>query len=86
MPSWHTPQPEALPEFSTIVLRTSIEEVRPGYGRTVLENEALPLYLPKRRWFASKTENADQRAHRLLRADQPGAGAGVHDRGRGDAR
>ena len=56
MPTWHNPQPEALPEFSTIVLRTSIEEVRPGYGRSVLENEALPNYLPKRRWFASKTE------------------------------
>ena len=56
MPSWYTPQPEALPEFSTIVLRNSIEEVRPGYGRTVLENEALPAYLPKRRWFASKAE------------------------------
>ncbi|WP_158744716.1 maltose alpha-D-glucosyltransferase [Acidisphaera sp. L21] len=56
LPTWHTPQPEALPEFSTIVLRSSIEEVRPGYGRTVLENEALPAYLPKRRWFASKTE------------------------------
>ena len=56
MPSWHTPQPEALPEFATIVLRGSIEEVRPGYGRNVLENEALPIYLPKRRWFASKTE------------------------------
>ncbi len=56
MPDWHTPQPEALPEFSTIVLRSSLEEVRPGYGRSVLENEALPIYLPKRRWFASKTE------------------------------
>ena len=56
MPNWHVPQPEALPEFSTIVLRSSLEEVRPGYGRTVLENEALPVYLPKRRWFASKGE------------------------------
>jgi maltose alpha-D-glucosyltransferase/alpha-amylase len=56
LPTWHTPQPEALPEFATIVLRTSIEEVRPGYGRTILENESLPVYLPKRRWFASKTE------------------------------
>ena len=56
MPTWHSPQPEALPEFSTIVLRSSLEEVRPGYGRTVLEQEALPQYLPKRRWFASKTD------------------------------
>ena len=38
------------------MLRTSIEEVRPGYGRQVLETESLPVYLPKRRWFASKTE------------------------------
>ena len=56
LPSWHTPQPEALPELSTIVLRRSIEEVQPGYGRQVLETESLPVYLPKRRWFASKTE------------------------------
>ena len=56
MPAWHTPQPEGMPEFATIVLRNSVEEVRPGYGRSVLEKEALPAYLPKRRWFASKTE------------------------------
>ena len=55
--AWHTPQPEALPEFCHHrAAQRSIEEVRPGYGRTVLENEALPAYLPKRRWFASKTE------------------------------
>jgi maltose alpha-D-glucosyltransferase/alpha-amylase len=56
LPSWHTPQPEALPELSTIVLRRSIEEVQPGYGRQVLETESLPIYLPKRRWYASKTD------------------------------
>ena len=56
LPSWHTPQPEALPELSTIVLRRSIEEVQPGYGRQVLETESLPVYLPKRRWYASKTD------------------------------
>ena len=56
LPSWHSPQPEALPEFATIVLRHSIVEVRPGYGRAVLENESLPIYLPKRRWFASKAD------------------------------
>ena len=56
MPAWHSPQPEALPEFSTIVLRSSLTEVKPGYGRTVLESESLPQYLPKRRWFASKGE------------------------------
>ncbi len=55
-PAWHMPQPEALPEFATIVLRRSIEEVRPGYARQVLEREALPAYLAKRRWFASRGE------------------------------
>ena len=35
---------------------SDLEEVQPGYGRQVLEREALPQYLPKRRWFASKGE------------------------------
>ncbi len=56
LPPWHVQQSEPMPEFATIVLRSSVEEVRPGWGRSVLESEALPLYLPKRRWFASKTE------------------------------
>ncbi|MBV9734555.1 MAG: putative maltokinase, partial [Acidisphaera sp.] len=59
LPSWHAPAPEALPEYSTIVIRHDIVEALSASGRAILEREALPAYLPKRRWFASKTERLD---------------------------
>jgi maltose alpha-D-glucosyltransferase/alpha-amylase len=45
-----------LPEYATIVVRRDISEVLGPTGRTILEREALPLYLQKRRWFGSKGE------------------------------
>ncbi|MBV9835668.1 MAG: maltose alpha-D-glucosyltransferase, partial [Alphaproteobacteria bacterium] len=52
-PSWHTPAPEPLPDFATIVLRDGLED-------SLLESqalrEALPAYLAKRRWFAAKDQ------------------------------
>ena len=44
------------PEYATIVVRTDIEEVLQPVGRAILEREALPAYLHKRRWFAAKGE------------------------------
>jgi len=59
LPAWHVGPPEALPEFATVVIRTDIAEALQPPGRTILEGEVLPAYLPKRRWFAAK----DQRLH-----------------------
>ncbi len=59
LPQWHSPAPEALPEYATIVIRRDIEEVLLPQGRQILEAEALPVYVPKRRWFASKSEKLD---------------------------
>jgi maltose alpha-D-glucosyltransferase/alpha-amylase len=56
MPTWHTPAPEPLPELSTLVLRHSVMEILDPQRRTVLETEALPAYLPKRRWYAAKQQ------------------------------
>ncbi len=56
LPAWHTPAPEPLPEFSTIVVRNDLGELGAGPARTLLELEVLPEYLPKRRWFSSKSE------------------------------
>jgi maltose alpha-D-glucosyltransferase / alpha-amylase len=56
LPPWHVPAPEPLPEFATIVLRHEIEEVLAPAARSLLERDALPAYLPKRRWFAAKDE------------------------------
>ncbi len=54
-PSWHTPAPEPLPEYETLVLRQGglAEALASPAGKRV-EAEALPLYLTKRRWFAGK--------------------------------
>jgi maltose alpha-D-glucosyltransferase/alpha-amylase len=56
MPAWHVPAPEPLPELATLVLRQGIAELLEPQRRHILENEALPAYLPKRRWYASKHE------------------------------
>jgi maltose alpha-D-glucosyltransferase/alpha-amylase len=59
LPPWHVAPPEALPEFATIVIRTDISELVQAPGRSIIESEALPAYLPKRRWFAAKDERLD---------------------------
>ncbi|GAB0113525.1 maltose alpha-D-glucosyltransferase [Acidisoma sp. C75] len=54
LPAWHTPAPEPLPEFTTLVLRSGIADVTtPAVWRN-LEREILPAYVSMRRWFASK--------------------------------
>ena len=60
LPSWHSPPPEALPEYATIVVRQGIADVLTREARQVIEGEALPAYLPKRRWFASKAERLER--------------------------
>jgi maltose alpha-D-glucosyltransferase/alpha-amylase len=60
LPGWHTPAPEPLPEFSTVVVRSGVlEAVTGAAGRRILESEALPVYIPKRRWFGSKGQAID---------------------------
>lgn len=56
LPAWHVPAPEPLPEFMTLVLRHSMEELLQMPARRELEREILPAYVAKRRWFASKSE------------------------------
>ncbi|HYZ62833.1 MAG TPA: maltose alpha-D-glucosyltransferase [Acetobacteraceae bacterium] len=58
LPAWHSAPPEPLPDYTTLVIRAGagLEDVLRADGRLVLEREALPAYLPKRRWFASKGE------------------------------
>jgi maltose alpha-D-glucosyltransferase/alpha-amylase len=54
-PSLHTPAPEAMPEYQTVVWRKNFAEGLLAM-RTVLEREVLPPYLAKRRWFAQKDQ------------------------------
>jgi maltose alpha-D-glucosyltransferase / alpha-amylase len=55
-PAWHTPAPEPLPEFVTIVVRESLKKALTTSGRELIEDEALPQYLAKRRWFGLKDQ------------------------------
>jgi len=54
-PSMHTPAPEPMPEYQTIVFRKSFVDGLKAAG-TALEREVLPPYLAKRRWFAQKDQ------------------------------
>jgi maltose alpha-D-glucosyltransferase/alpha-amylase len=54
-PSTHTPAPEPMPEYQTIVMRQSLPDAITA-ARTVIERESLPPYLAKRRWFGMKDQ------------------------------
>ena len=47
-PSHHTPAPEPMPEYQTIVMRHALPEAIAA-GRSMIEREILPPYLAKRR-------------------------------------
>jgi maltose alpha-D-glucosyltransferase/alpha-amylase len=54
-PTQHTPVPEPMPEYQTIVLRGRLVDGLLA-ARGALEHEILPAYLDKRRWFALKDQ------------------------------
>jgi len=58
-PSWLAQSPEAMPEYTTFVLRGGPDEmVTPQYRRE-FEASILPPYLAKRRWFAAKDQTLE---------------------------
>ncbi|OLY76396.1 alpha-amylase [Pseudomonas sp. ATCC PTA-122608] len=59
MPSWHVEPAQSIPDFTTLVLKKRMEELLEAPCRTTLEQNALPVWLPKRRWFASKDTAID---------------------------
>ncbi|MBA1228786.1 maltose alpha-D-glucosyltransferase [Pseudomonas viridiflava] len=54
MPSWHVEPAQSMPDFPTLVLKKRLEELLDEPLRSTMENTSLPVYLPKRRWFAGK--------------------------------
>ncbi len=54
-PSWHTPAPEPLPDYVTVVLRNRLDQALEAAAATI-ERETLPPYLQKRRWFGAKDQ------------------------------
>ena len=56
LPSWHSLPPEPLPDYVTLITREGAAGALNPAGRSLIDREVLPAYLPKRRWFASKSE------------------------------
>ncbi len=54
-PSGHTPAPEPMPEYQTIVVRRCLADAL-SEQRVVMERDVLPAYLSVRRWFAAKDQ------------------------------
>jgi maltose alpha-D-glucosyltransferase/alpha-amylase len=56
LPPWHVSPSVPLPELTTLVLRHGVSDVLEPAAKHQLEREALPEYLKRRRWFASKDQ------------------------------
>jgi maltose alpha-D-glucosyltransferase/alpha-amylase len=76
-PGWHTPAPEPLPEFVTMVIRDSLAKALSTSAAKLVEDEALPQYIARRRWFGLKDQaikatriinliDIDEGAHEIL--------------------
>ncbi|MFZ1924120.1 MAG: maltose alpha-D-glucosyltransferase [Xanthobacteraceae bacterium] len=58
-PAWHTPAPEPMPEFVTVVIRNSLAQALAVDAQELIERETLPQYIPKRRWFGMKDQKIE---------------------------
>ncbi|GGI92298.1 hypothetical protein GCM10009083_06040 [Halopseudomonas pertucinogena] len=54
MPSWHVEPVQQMPELATLVIKKDLSELLGQACRQVLEQESLPAWLSKRRWFAAR--------------------------------
>ena len=59
MPHWHIAAPQAMPELTTLVLRSGLANVLDSANRQIVETEALPPYIARRRWFAAKDKRIE---------------------------
>ena len=56
LPPWHIPPSVPLPELETLVIRNGLNDVLSPVAKKIIETDALPAYLKRRRWFASKDQ------------------------------
>jgi maltose alpha-D-glucosyltransferase/alpha-amylase len=69
LPPWHIRPPEPLPELATLVIsRNGLIDVLSQPARNIIETEALPAYLRRRRWFAGKDQPI--KSAKLVRSDK----------------
>ena len=58
-PAWHQPAPEALPDFTTLVLTQGWRTVTEGVPARKFQRNVLPAYLANQRWFAAKDRHIE---------------------------
>ncbi len=56
LPDWYQPVAEAPPELVTVVTRAGLRDLGRPRPRRVLENDVLPEFLSRQRWFAAKAD------------------------------
>ncbi|HJU26748.1 MAG TPA: putative maltokinase, partial [Rhodanobacteraceae bacterium] len=56
VPVWHEQTPEITPDFVTLVARDGLSDIVRPPARALFEQEILPSFLPKQRWFAAKED------------------------------
>jgi maltose alpha-D-glucosyltransferase/alpha-amylase len=71
-PSWHTPAPEPLPDYMTVVIRDGLASALSQTAGNLLERDTLPTYLARRRWFSAKDQKLES-AHIAYMTRLPGA-------------
>ncbi|MCW0379453.1 Glucosamine kinase [Xanthomonas sacchari] len=54
LPDWHVPAPVPLPDYQTLVLRSTVDSAGLQPHLPTLERDILPAWLSTRRWFAAK--------------------------------
>jgi len=60
MPNWYVAPVERTPELRTLIIKQDLLDVLQLPARTVLEQEALPTYLPKCSWFSRPGEPTEE--------------------------
>ncbi|MFB4367600.1 MULTISPECIES: putative maltokinase [unclassified Pseudomonas] len=60
MTSSHSTSVDPMPELTTLVINDQLAELLQLPARATLEQESLPAYLPKRRWFSGGVEDVRQ--------------------------
>ena len=59
MPAWHVEPVQQMPELATLVIKQDLSELLNPACRRVLEQESLPQWVSKRRWFAGQADGGE---------------------------
>jgi maltose alpha-D-glucosyltransferase/alpha-amylase len=65
-PAWHTPAPEPMPEYITLVTRNKITDAIGAPDGAAFVRDVVPSYLMKRRWFSAKDQTIKSTKIRYL--------------------